>query len=90
MNSVPVVKAECISAVVERAQKRSEMGDYAMNMMNVIHSENKDLCESICFAIAAMNLDDRSNTCAVTVMGLMYDAIKTQIESDELREIFGD
>ena len=75
---------------MERAQQRCEMGDYAKGMMDLIHSENKDLCESLCFCIASMNLDDRSNTCAVAVMGLMYDAIKTQIESDELRQIIGD
>ena len=87
---MPIVKTECVSAVIDRARQRSEMGDYAAKMMGMIHSENKDLCESICFCIAAMNLDERSTTCAITVMGLMYDTIKTQIESDELKLIFGE
>ena len=88
--TLPVAKEKTIIATFERAQARQKMDEYTHGMMNKMHRDNRPLLEALCIILDGFKLDERSTCTAMTMMGLMYDALNTQAETDELNEMFGE
>ena len=87
---LPQCKEKTIIATFERAQARQKMDEYTHAMMTKMHKENRPLLEALCIILDGFKLDERSTCTAMTMMGLMYDALNTQAETDELNEMFGE
>ena len=88
--TLPVAKEQTIIATFERAQARQKMHEYTHSMMKKIHRDNRPLLEALCIILDGFKLDERSTCTAMTMMGLMYDALNTQAETDELHDMFGE
>jgi len=87
---LPVVEEKTISATFDRAQARHKIDEYTHQMMKKIHKENRPLLESLCLILDGFKLGDKASCHAMTMMGLMYDCLNTQGETDELNEMFGE
>ena len=87
---LPQCDEKTITATFERAQARHKIAEYTHAMMKKIHRENRPLLESLCLILDGFKLDERSTCHAMTMMGLMYDVLNTQAETNELNEMFGE
>ena len=87
---LPVVEEKTISATFDRAQARHKIDECTHQMMKKIHKENRPLLESLCLILDGFKLDERSTCHAMTMMGLMYDVLNTQAETNELNDLFGE
>ena len=87
---LPKCDEKTITATFERAQARHKIDEYTHAMMKKIHRENRPLLESLCLILDGFKLDERSTCHAMTMMGLMYDVLNTQAETNELNDLFGE
>ena len=87
---LPQCKEKTIIATFERAQARHKMDEYTHAMMKKMHKDNRPLLEALCIVLDGFKLDERSTCTSMTMMGLMYDALNTQAETNELNEMFGE
>ena len=87
---LPQCEEKTIIATFERAQARQRMDEYTHSMMKKMHKDNRPLLEALCIILDGFKLDARSTCTAMTVMGLMYDALNTQSETNELHEMFAE
>ena len=87
---LPVVEEKTICATFERAQARHGMNEYTHSMLNKIHEENRPLLESLCVILDGFKLDEKATCHTMTMMGLMYDCLNTQAETNDLNELFGE
>ncbi len=95
--TLPKATVNTIVATFERAQQREGIDEYTMRMVKVMHEENEPLISSVMTLLHGFMVNDEleddkgANVMAVrciTALGLMYDCMKTQAESDELSEMF--
>ena len=87
---LPQCEEKTIVATVERAQARQKIDEYTHAMMKKMHKDNRPLLEALCIILDGFKLDDRSACHTMTIMGLMYDALNTQAETNELNDLFGE
>jgi hypothetical protein len=87
---LPRCEEKTIVATFERAETRQNMGEYTHSMMKRMHRENRPLLEALCLILSGFKLDERSTCTSMTMMGLMYDALNTQAETNELNDLFGE
>ena len=87
---LPQCEEKTIIATFERAQARHKIDEYTHAMMKKMHSDNRPLLEALCIILDGFKLDERSTCHAMTMMGLMYDALNTQAETNELNDLFGE
>ena len=87
---LPVVEEKTIVATFDRAQARQKIDEYTHAMMKKIHKENRPLLESLCLILDGFKLDERATCHTMTMMGLMYDCLNTQAETNELNDLFGE
>ena len=87
---LPQCEEQTIIATFERAQARQKIDEYTHTMMKKMHKDNRPLLEALCIILDGFKLDERSTCHAMTMMGLMYDALNTQAETNELNDLFGE
>lgn len=87
---LPKVDEKTVVATMDRAQSRTGIQDYTLGMMKKMHKENTPMLQALCVLIDGFGLDERSSLTTMTAIGLMYDCLTTQIESDELNDMFGE
>ena len=88
--TMPVVKMETITATFARAEQRHSVAEYSANILIKMHKENPTLTQGLCAAVSGMAQDEEAIALAMLACGLMYDCLKTQEETDELNEIYGE
>ena len=88
--TMPVVNIETIMATFERAEQRHSVAEYSAKILKKLHKENPKLTQGLCAAVSGMAQDEESLALAMLACGLMYDCLKTQEETDELNEIYGE
>ena len=88
--TMPVVNIETIMATFERAEQRHSVAEYSAKILIKMHTENPKLTQGLCAAVSGMAQDEESLALAMLACGLMYDCLKTQEETDELNEIYGE
>ena len=87
---LPKCDEKTITATFEMAQARHKIDEYTHAMMKKMHKDNRSLLEALCIILDGFKLDERSTCHAMTMMGLMYDVLNTQAETNELNEMFGE
>ena len=87
---LPVVAEKTICATFDRAQARHKIDEYTHQMMKKIFKENRPLLESLCLILDGFKLDEKATCHTMTMMGLMYDCLNTQAETNDLNELFGE
>lgn len=92
--TLPKPTVKTIVATFERAQQREGIDEYTMRMVLAMNRENPHLMGAIMTLLDGFvkleELDDQLAVRCMTCMSLMYDCMKTQLESDELNEMFGE
>ena len=88
--TLPQCQEKTIIATFERAQARQKMDEYTHSMMKKMHKDTRPLLEALCIILDGFDLDERSTCSSMTMMGLMYDCLNTQGETDELNAMFGE
>ena len=88
--AMPVVNMETIMATFERAEHRHSVAEYSAKILIKMHKENPKLTQGLCAAVSGMAQDEEALALAMLACGLMYDCLKTQEETDELNEIYGE
>ena len=88
--TMPVVNMETIMATFERAEQRHSVAEYSAKILIKMHKDNPKLTQGLCAAVSGMAQDEESLALAMLACGLMYDCLKTQEETEELNEIYGE
>ena len=88
--TLPQCEEKTITATFERAEARQKMHEYTHSMMKKMHKDNRPLLEALCIILDGFKLDERSTCYTMTIMSLMYDALNTQAETNDLNEMFGE
>ena len=88
--TLPQCEEKTIIATFERAQARHKIDEYTPAMMKKMHSDTRPLLEALCIILDGFDLDERSTCTSMTMMGLMYDALNTQAETNELNDLCGE
>ena len=88
--TMPVVNIETIMETFERAEQRHSVAEYSAKILIKMHKENPKLTQGLCAAVSGMAQDEEALALAMLACGLMYDCLKTQEETDELNEIYGE
>ena len=88
--TMPVVNMETIMATFERAEQRHSVAEYSAKILIKMHKENPKLTQGLCSSVSGMAQDEESLALAMLACGLMYDCLKTQEETEELNEIYGE
>ena len=87
---LPQCEEKTVIATFERAQSRHKIDEYTHTMMKKMHKDNRPLLEALCIVLDGFKLDEQATCHAMTMMGLMYDCLNTQGETDELNAMFGE
>ena len=103
MTGIPRVTGACAEAVLSKAVTHDDPTEFAMETLAKFHTEQPELAGMIGYVVGTLiggeeviesddpkisDFTERQLTMIYAIVGLLYGSIKSQIEANELEEVF--